>query len=237
VHIGSYGHDLDDECSLSDLLKMLVEKIPDVRFRLSSIEATQIDEQLLELLAGAPDRLAPHIHAPLQSGSDRILKLMGRRWYTAGEYRTRLERLSARVPKLGLGADVIVGFPGETDEDFSATQSLIQALPFTYLHVFPYSARSIAPSAAMRPLVEPAEMKQRSYDLRTLVDAKGTAYKSSRHDKHADVVLLRRIGGHYEGLTEDYLAVAVSTERPLPNRFQAKLRLHDETLWADPQVN
>lgn len=237
VHMGSYGRDLEDDCSLSDLVTLLVKQIPVVRFRLSSVEATQVDDGLVDLMAGASDRLAPHVHAPLQSGSDRLLKLMGRRWYTAAEYRTQLERLAHRVPTLGLGADVIVGFPGETDEDFTATRSLIEALPFTYLHVFPYSPRSIAPSASLRPTIGPAVKKQRSHDLRALADAKAAAYNASRHDKLGDVVLIRRVGGHFEGLTEDYLPVSVSAETPLPARFRARLRLRDDRLWADPTVN
>jgi len=237
IHIGSYGHDFDAGSSLSGLVKTLVRNIPEVRFRLSSVEATQIDDGLLDLLAETPERVTPHIHAPLQSGSDRILKLMGRHWYTAGEYRARLKRLAARVPRLGLGADVIVGFPGETGEDFAATFSLIEELPFTYLHVFPHSPRSTAPSAKMRPTVEPAVVKERSYELRTLADAKGAAYRAVRNDQSADVVLLRRLGEHFEGLTEDYLSVAVSTDQPLPNRFHAKLQREDDSLWAHPLDN
>ena len=237
VHIGSYGYDLNYDCSLSDLVTKLVIEIPEVRYRLSSVEATQIDDGLMDLMTDASDRLAPHVHAPLQSGSDRILKLMGRRWYTAGEYRKRLEYLATRVPTMGLGADVIVGFPGETDEDFDATQSLVEALPFTYLHVFPYSSRSITPSALMQPVVDPAVTKQRAYDLRAIADSKGIAYGASREKQPADVVLLGRAGGKYEGLTEDYLSVSVATDKPLPKRIHATLRLRDNTLWADPQVN
>ena len=237
VHIGSYGHDLDAGSSLSALVQLLVKEIPEVRFRLSSVEATQIDDGLLDLFSDASDRLAPHIHAPLQSGSDRLLKLMGRHWYTSGEYRRRLERLATRVPTMGLGADVIVGFPGETDEDFDATRSLVEALPFTYLHVFPHSPRAIAPSAKMRPVVAPNKMKQRSSELRAIADTKGAVYCASRNGQAADVVLLRRVGEHFEGLTEDYLSVAVSAEKPLPNRFNAILRIRDDTLWAEPQVN
>ena len=88
-----------------------------------------------------PRRLAPYLHAPLQSGSNRVLRRMGRHWYTAESYRARLEWLAARLPVFGLGADVIAGFPGETDADHQATLALVRALPFTALHVFPYSPR------------------------------------------------------------------------------------------------
>ena len=93
----------------------LANRIPNVRFRLSSVEVTQLDDTLMDMMVNAPDRLARHVHAPLQSGSERILKLMGRAWYTAAEYRKRLERLAERIDTFGLGADIIVGFPGEKD--------------------------------------------------------------------------------------------------------------------------
>jgi threonylcarbamoyladenosine tRNA methylthiotransferase MtaB len=233
VHIGSYGRDLDESHSLSDLVERLVAQIPTVRFRLSSVEATQLDDPLLDLMAGASDRLAPHVHAPLQSGSDRILKRMGRRWYTAEQYRVRLERLADRVARLGLGADLIVGFPGETEEDFSATQSLIEALPFTYLHVFPYSRRPIAPSARLGPDVGPETKRHRAQTLRALVEAKRTAYKASRQGELGDVVRLRRVGGSYEGLTEDYLPVSVATDPVPPKRFKGVLRMRGAALWAE----
>ncbi|MGH7754007.1 MAG: radical SAM protein, partial [Gemmatimonadales bacterium] len=127
VHIGTYGQDREtgyeirDTRSLGELVETLVREVPRVRFRLSSVEATEVDDRLAELMIGAPDRLAPHLHAPLQSGSDRILKRMGRHWYTAQTYRARLEWLAARLPVFGLGADVMAGFPGESDADHRAT--------------------------------------------------------------------------------------------------------------------
>jgi threonylcarbamoyladenosine tRNA methylthiotransferase MtaB len=213
---------------------MLVEGVPGVRFRLSSVEATQIDARLSDLIADAPGRLAPHVHAPLQSGSDRILKLMGRRWYTASDYRRRLESLAGRVKALGLGADVIVGFPSETEEDFQATRSLIEALPFTYLHVFPYSPRPGAPSTRLGSPPRPEVVRARSSELRALADNKRAAYVETRSDGRGDVVLLRRIGGRFEGLTEDYLSVFVSTGTAPPPRFEASLRLRAGAVWAEP---
>ena len=116
-----------------------------MRFRLSSIEATEVDDTIARLLIAAPRHVTAHLHAPLQSGSDRVLKRMGRHWYTAASYRARLEWLAERLPVFGLGADIIAGFPGETDADHRATLDLVAALPFTYLHVFPFSVRPDAP--------------------------------------------------------------------------------------------
>ena len=101
MHIGSYGLDLDGKRTLSALVALLAERVSGVRFRLTSIEATELDDGLIELMATAPDRVAPHLHAPLQSGSDRVLRRMGRHWYTAGAYRRNVERLAARVAPLG----------------------------------------------------------------------------------------------------------------------------------------
>ncbi|MDE3172106.1 MAG: radical SAM protein, partial [Gemmatimonadota bacterium] len=139
IHIGSYGADCGS--SLGALLERLVRDVPGARFRLSSVEATEVDERLADLLAGGGDRVAPFLHAPLQSGSAPLLRRMGRHWYTPDEYAGRVECLTARRAVFGLGADVITGFPGETDDDHARTVALCERLPFTYLHVFPYSPR------------------------------------------------------------------------------------------------
>jgi threonylcarbamoyladenosine tRNA methylthiotransferase MtaB len=235
VHIGAYGADRADGFTLGRLTQLLVEKIPRVRFRLSSVEATEIDDCLADLLVSAPDRLAPHIHAPLQSGSDRLLKRMGRHWYTARSYRDSIEWLAARLPRFGLGADVMVGFPTETDDDHAATRSLIEDLPFTYLHVFPYSERPDAAANKLGPPVAPRVSQHRSLELRALARQKSRAYRKRRDDDVADVILLRRSEGRYEGLTGDYLTVFLATDNAPPQRGPARLRMENGTLWAVPQ--
>jgi len=135
VHVGTYGQDrplatagpAPVAASLGLLLEALVSAVPQVRFRLSSIEATEVDDRIAELLCLAPRHVAAHLHAPLQSGSNRVLKRMGRHWYSAESYRARLEWLAARLPVLGLGADLIAGFPGETAADHRATEALVEA--------------------------------------------------------------------------------------------------------------
>ncbi|MEP7380081.1 MAG: MiaB/RimO family radical SAM methylthiotransferase [Gemmatimonadota bacterium] len=134
IHIGTYG--ADTGTSLGELVERLVRDVPTARFRLSSVEATEVDQRLSE-----PAHLVPHLHAPLQSGSDRVLRRMGRHWYTARDYALAVERIARDLPVFGLGADVIAGFPGESDTDHRATIDMIEALPFTYLHVFPFSRR------------------------------------------------------------------------------------------------
>ena len=234
VHIGTYGADRDDRASLSTLVERLVTAVPGVRFRLSSIEATEIDDRLAEIMVGNPDRLAPHIHSPLQSGSDRLLKRMGRHWYTVRSYRERLQWLAARLPRFGLGADVMVGFPGETDDDFAATVQLLQGLPVTYLHVFPYSERPGTAATRLGPAVDPRVTRNRTALLHELAARKARSYRMRRTGGAADVVILRRSKGRYEGLTGDYLQVYLATDQVPPARFSAELELVEGTLFAKP---
>ena len=214
VHIGTYGGDLVPPWTLSRLVVLLVARVAGVRFRLSSVEATELDDALVDLMAAAPDRLAPHLHAPLQSGSDPVLRRMGRHWYTAQSYRAGVERLAARVAPLGLGADVIVGFPGESDADHRATVRLVEALPFTYLHVFPYSPRAGTAAPRLGPPPEPALVRERSAELRELGRAKGLAHRRGRAGGAADLVLEGRRGGVREAVTEDYLTALLPADAP-----------------------
>jgi threonylcarbamoyladenosine tRNA methylthiotransferase MtaB len=128
-----------------------------------------------------------------------------------------------------------VGFPGETDGDHAATMALVDALPFTYLHVFPYSERAEAAAHRLGPPEPPAVVRARSADLRALADAKAASYRAARDGGQADVVLLRRAGGWHEGLTGDYLPVRVATTQAVGTRLNASLRLlADGTLQAVP---
>jgi len=211
VHIGMYGQDA--ERTLGRLLQDLITAVPHVRFRLGSVEATEVDDTLARLLIEAPRNLAAHLHAPLQSGSNRILKRMGRHWYTAESYRARIEWLAERLPVFGLGADVIAGFPGETGEDHDSSLALLDALPFTYLHVFPFSVRPDAPAARLPGPVPPEVIRERARALRELGDAKTAAYRRRRRGQAADGVVTGRQKGQIEVMTEDYLSVYLDTDR------------------------
>ncbi|HEX9611126.1 MAG TPA: radical SAM protein, partial [Gemmatimonadales bacterium] len=210
VHIGTYGL---DRSTLGALLESLIEAVPHVRFRLSSIEATEVDDTIARLLIEAPRHVAAHLHAPLQSGSNRVLKRMGRHWYTADSYRARLEWLAERLPVFGLGADVIAGFPGETDQDHDASLALIDALPFTYLHVFPFSTRPDAAAAKLPGHLTPAVIRARAGELRRLGEAKAAAYRARRVGQRADGVVSGRLAGRVDVLTEDYLSVYLPSDR------------------------
>jgi len=207
IHIGHYGLDLHgrtqkDKHSLSKLLSLLLDEVPEARFRLGSVEATEIDDPMIELLETSGSRLVPHLHVPMQAGSDRVLRAM-QRWHTREQYRTRILEISARLPYLGLGADIIVGFPGESDEDFEDTRRLVEELPYTYLHVFPYSLRDDTVAASLPDPVPGEIAAERSRILRELVLEKGAAYRRGRVGQGAEIVVEE---GPY-GLTEDYLRV------------------------------
>jgi threonylcarbamoyladenosine tRNA methylthiotransferase MtaB len=232
IHIGSYG--LDIGTSLGDLMARLVAAVPRVRFRLSSLEATEVDDRLFELLTADSARVAPHLHAPLQSGSDRLLKRMGRHWYSAERYAKRVERLAAKCCIFGLGADLIVGFPGETDDDHARTVELVQRLPFTYLHVFPFSLRPGTAAGGLGPTVPPPVIADRSRELRELAVRKAAAYRSARAGGQADVIVVRG-GTQREGVTEDYLTVLPEPPAlPRGTRYAARLIAERDGLSAAP---
>lgn len=215
VHIGTYGQEVRRVAAgvtLGGLLEALIDALPSVRFRLGSVEATEVDDTLARLLIEAPRNLAAHLHAPLQSGSNRVLKRMGRHWYTAESYRARIDWLAERLPVLGLGADVIAGFPGETPQDHDGTLRLLEALPFSYLHVFPFSVRPDAPAARLSGQLSPAVIRDRARELRELGEVKAAAYRGRRRGQTADGVVLGRQQGRLEVMTEDYLSVYLDTD-------------------------
>ena len=227
THIGTYGADIGS--SLGSLLAHLVRRVPRVRFRLSSIEATEVDGQLADLLTGAAGRVTPHLHAPLQSGSNRVLRRMGRHWYTAQSYAVAIERIAAASPVFGFGADVIVGFPGETDEDFAATETLVRQLPFTYLHVFIYSPRSGTAALRLPDAVGSGTARDRSLRLREMAAAKARDYATRRAGSVADVVVHAGPPDR-EGMTEDYLTVHIPGARSRGERFATTLALEGGSL-------
>jgi threonylcarbamoyladenosine tRNA methylthiotransferase MtaB len=220
VDLGHYGADLLPRTSLAALLARLTA-IEGLRWlRLSSLLPAYFTEDVLEIVAASPV-IAPHVHVPLQSGSDRVLRAM-RRPYTTATYRRLVERLAAAIPRLGLGADVIVGFPGETDADFGETVALVESLPFSYLHVFPYSARR-GTEAARRPgRIPPAVAAERGRRLRELAASKNRRFREGMLGRVEDVLVLEardRATGDLVGLTGNYMEVTFSG----PDRLRRRL--------------
>ncbi len=234
IHIGHYGCDLDAPSTLARLCERLLETVP-ARLRLSSIEATEIDGHMVDLMARSVGQLSPHLHVPLQSGSDRILGLM-RRWHTRNAYRRRVLEIADRLPRLGLGADVIVGFPGEGEGEFADTRSLIEELPYTYLHVFPFSVRDGTAAASLPDRVPGDVAAARSRELREIALDKGRRYRAQRVGQTADVVLegAERVTG---GLTGDYLRVEIRGDGVHPgDRLTTVLEAEGDVLYARSPV-
>jgi len=225
IHIGHYGLDLDVPSSLSLLVERLVREVPGARFRLGSVEATEIDDRLVDLLVDGGG-LVPHLHVPMQSGSDSVLHRM-RRWHTGAQYRDRMQQICAKLSVLGLGADVIVGFPGESDDEHAATRELVKALPFTYLHVFAYSARDGTHAATLPDHIPGQVQAERSRELREIAQSKGEAYRRSRVGQGAQIVVEK--GGW--GVTEDYLRVRLTGSSRQPGEVA-----YAPLTWADDLV-
>jgi len=224
VDIGHYGWDLLPRTSLAVLVARLAE-VRGLRWlRLSSVLPSYFTPDLIQAVTTLPV-VVPHLHLPLQSGSDRILRLM-RRPYNTAMYRTLAERLAAAIPDLGLGADVIVGHPGEEEADFEATMALVGELPLSYLHVFAYSDRKGTEAAKMGHRVAASAIRERSRRLRALGVEKGAAFRQRLLGRAVEVLVLeaRRADGRLTGLTSNYIEVSFAGPERLGRRF-ATVRL------------
>jgi threonylcarbamoyladenosine tRNA methylthiotransferase MtaB len=213
INLGRWGRDLDARLRFIDLVCALLAETPVRRLRLSSVEPMDWSDELLELMAAQP-RLARHVHAPLQSGSDRILKRMFRK-YRVRHYEPRIRLARCLMPDAAVGADVLVGFPGETDQEFAETVAFIRAQPFTYLHVFTYSERP-GTVATGSPEVVPMEVRrERNRVLRELSDSKNREFRQSMAGRTLSAVTLEQRG---LALTTNYLRVQLAQERE-PNQL------------------
>lgn len=219
INLGRWGRDPGDpQGRLVDLLRRLLEESPAERIRLSSIEPMDWSDGLLDLVASSP-RIAKHIHAPLQSGCDAVLKRMKRRYRTR-HYADRIERARALMPDAGIGADVMTGFPGETEAEFEESRQFIERMPFTYLHVFTYSERPGTPAAEARDPVPVPVRKRRNQILRELAAAKNLEFRRLFVGGTLSVVTL---DPGSPALSGNYLPVTLA--RPLPANTIADVRI------------
>jgi len=203
INLGRWGRDLEPASRFEDLVRAILEHAAVERLRLSSIEPMDWTDELIELVAGSP-RIARHAHVPLQTGSDRVLRRMHRK-YRPGHYENRIRRIRAAMPTAAIGADVMVGFPGETDADFEENRQFIASLPFTYLHVFTYSARPGTPAADMQDQL-PAEIRrERNRILRELGAEKKKEFMRSLVGQAVSTITLSVVeDGRTETLTDNY---------------------------------
>jgi threonylcarbamoyladenosine tRNA methylthiotransferase MtaB len=216
INLGTYGRDLSPRVEFEKLLRRILDETGVERLRISSIEPLDVTQDLVEFFAST-DRIAQHFHMPLQSGSDRILAGM-HRWYRAEHYARRVALIRERLPHAAIGADVIAGFPGETEEDHATTGAFIESLPFTYLHVFSYSKRPGTKSASLSNEVPGAVIKRRARELRALGEEKASAFRRSQIGRTFRVLTLRR--DEYldslwtPALSTNFLKVHVQNARP-----------------------
>jgi threonylcarbamoyladenosine tRNA methylthiotransferase MtaB len=216
VNIGEYEHTSGEK--LHDLVASLLVIDGLERFRLSSVEPNTITDELIEVLKSSP-KVQDHFHIPLQSGDDFILKEM-RRKYSVADYKKVINKLMAAFPNAGIGADMIVGFPGETKEQFENTFNLARELPLTHFHVFPYSKRKNTTAAKMENHIHHAEKKQRVKSLLMFGDAKLNLFTEDQVGKKTKVLFERRNKfGLFEGYSSNYVRVQVQSELDLSNQI------------------
>jgi threonylcarbamoyladenosine tRNA methylthiotransferase MtaB len=226
INLGTYGRDLSPRVEFETLLRRILDETSVERLRISSIEPLDVTRDLVGLFAST-ERLARHFHMPLQSGSDRILAAM-HRWYRAEHYARRVELIRERLPHAAIGADVIAGFPGETEAEHAATVAFIEALPFTYLHVFSYSKRPGTKAASLSGHVAGAVIKRRARELRALAEHKAATFRESQVGQNLRVLTLRNEDG----------AAAATTPALSPNYLKVNVRgVWPANRWLDARVS
>lgn len=223
VNVGDFG--VKTGTSFYELL-LALEACEDVtaRIRISSIEPNLLTDEIIALVAGS-DKFCPHFHIPLQSGSAKILRLMQRR-YTKELYRSRIEAVKRAMPHAGIGVDVIVGFPGETDEEFRECYDFIHSLDISYLHVFTYSERPGTKAVGMKERVEKGSRKERNEMLRILSEKKRQEFYRARLGSEAIVLLEHSSDGKQQGFTENYVRVELC-EPVDPSAVLVRVRLDE----------
>ena len=207
INLGRWGR--ENAKRLADLIRAILDETEIERLRLSSVEPMDFSDDLLGLMAESP-RIAKHVHAPLQSGSDTVLRRMHRK-YRPRHYAGRILKARDWIPEAAIGADVMVGFPGETEDEFAQSRDFIESLPFTYLHVFTYSARPGTPAADAPGQVPIVVRKERNRVLRELAARKNLQFRQSMVGKKLSVVTLDPPGS---ALSDNYIQVELGTPEP-----------------------
>lgn len=229
IHLGAYGRELSKQPTLALLLRRLLEETDVRRIRMGSLESIEVDEDLI-LVMNSSDRICPHLHLPLQSGSDAILKAMNRH-YTKDEYIHLIETLRQRIHGLTVSTDLILGFPGETEEQFEETMDTLRLLDFSHIHAFPYSPRTGTPAAAMKDQIDGPTKKRRVEIVNALSAAQKAAHLSTMVGQTVQVLIEKQEGTCGEGLSGNYERVFVDG---LEKNFEGEL-LSVQLTGADDQ--
>jgi len=221
VNVGDYGKNISS--SLFDLVSQLIKIEGEFRIRISSVEPNLINDDLLRLISES-EKVCNHLHIPLQSGSSKILKAMQRR-YTSDDYKNLILRAKEIIPELSIGVDVIVGFPGETEEDFIQTHNFLRDLPISYLHVFTYSERPDTTAVNLPLPVDVSERKRRNNILRILSDKKIKLFYSEMMGTLQEVLFEQsNHDGEMQGFTSNYIKVKADFDELLTNKL-TKIKL------------
>ena len=216
INLGRWGRETPGSMRLADLVRRLLHETVIQRLRLSSVEPMDWSDDLLQLMATS-NRIAKHVHAPLQSGSDRVLRRMHRK-YLPRHYEDRIRKAREWMPEAGIGADVMTGFPGETDAEFEESRAFIESLPFTYLHVFTYSERPGTPAAECVDQVPMEVRKERNRILRELGAKKNLEFRRSMIGRTLSVVTLAQ-----GALSDNFLKVELSAPRAANQMAEVKI--------------
>jgi threonylcarbamoyladenosine tRNA methylthiotransferase MtaB len=215
-------HNTSNSHRLESLIRAILDQTSLERLRISSVEPMDWSDELIELVA-ASSRIAKHAHVPMQSGSDTVLRRMHRK-YRPWHYREKIQKIRAAMPKAAIGADVMVGFPGETETEFDETRRMVEDLPFTYLHIFTYSARPGTPAAQKPGQVPAALARERNRVLREITSRKKTTFMNSLVGTVVQAITLQSGGaGFTEALTDNYLKMEISGR-------------HNSNCWIDVRV-
>ena len=220
INLGIYGMEKEKPETFSSLVREIIQLPGDYRIRLSSINPMEINDDLLDLIADS-EKICPHLHIPLQSGDDAILANM-RRNYNSQQYVDTIHRALEKIPRLGLGADVIIGFPGETDACFENTRKLIESLPFTYLHAFAYSPRKGTEAYGFKSNFAKTLKKERNKILTDLAHEKSLQFRSQLSGETVTVLfenLRDPVTGNLKGHSEHYVPVIAQGGDRLMNQL------------------
>jgi len=217
INLGRWGRDFDSASTFETLIEAILEQTHLQKLRISSVEPMDWSRRLIDIVSSSP-RIAKHAHVPMQSGSDTVLRRMHRK-YRPWHYREKIKTIRAAMPTAAIGADVMIGFPGETDTEFDETRSMIEELPFTYLHLFPYSARPGTPAATSPNQVPAHIVNQRMTALRELIAQKKLAFARSFVGQTLPAITLRSSGSDdSNAITDNYLKVRVAGKHE-PNHW------------------
>ncbi|MBP2650722.1 MAG: modification enzyme, MiaB family [Firmicutes bacterium] len=231
IHLGAYGHDFGGSITLTDAVKRVLEVTGLVRLRLGSLESVEVDEKIIDIMKN-DNRLCHHFHLPLQSGDDTVLKAMNRH-YTTTEYSSLVTGIQTKVPDVAISTDIIVGFPGETEEMFNNTLKFVKTINFSGIHVFPYSSRQGTPAADFSNQIAENQKKHRVNLLQQVAETKATEFRARFIGRQMTILSELHGGAELEGLTGNYIRVYTDSQAPRGQLLRVMLEKHyKDGVWG-----